>query len=127
MGFFSWKTADTDESIMNRFTDECRPVYMLMPKEHGPHVFEPAYEGYGKFGGVDAYAWLARMNAPEEATSDVDKNRGIGLHLFFSEARSSIKYPIKFSFNKDAVYEELPASGDCPLQGFFGRSNQPCA
>jgi hypothetical protein len=30
-----------------------------------------------------------------------------------------IEYPLKFSFNSQAVYEDLPASKDDPDQGFF--------
>lgn len=30
-----------------------------------------------------------------------------------------MKYPLKFSFDEEAVYEELPASKNCPDQGFL--------
>lgn len=30
-----------------------------------------------------------------------------------------IKYPLKFSYNREAVYEELPPSKLCEYQGFF--------
>jgi len=63
MGFFSWKTADTKQSIPNIYAN--RPpvtVYMLQPNGQQP-IAEPSYEGYGKFGGVDAYQWLLEQNA----------------------------------------------------------------
>jgi hypothetical protein len=31
----------------------------------------------------------------------------------------TLTYPLKFSFNPDAVYEDLPASESCPFQGYF--------
>ncbi len=65
MGFFSWLTADTEESVMNQYTDECRPVYLLQPGGEPP-IYEPAYEGYGNFGGMDANIWLARHNLPAD-------------------------------------------------------------
>lgn len=61
MGFFSWLTCDTRETIWNAFTDRCRPVYMLRPDGEDP-IPEPAYEGYGEFGGVDAYEQLYLQN-----------------------------------------------------------------
>ncbi len=66
MGFFSWKTADSQESIMNAYTDQCRPVYLLQP-DGQPPILEPAYQGYGDFGGVNAYVWLAEHNLDESA------------------------------------------------------------
>ncbi|MGK2231160.1 MAG: hypothetical protein ACI92O_000318 [Colwellia sp.] len=110
MGFFSYKTSDTNESIMNHYTDECRPVYMLQPNGE-PSIFEASYSGYGVFSGIDVYEWLA------------DKNGGgcrdYGLKLAFKEVRRpSQYYPLKFSFNKYAVYEELPESQLCPRQGY---------
>jgi hypothetical protein len=178
MGFFSWLTSDTEESIANVHTGQCRPVYLLQP-EGQPPICEPAYEGYGKFGGVDAYEWVARENAPSDvlATLDRDQVRSIGhlmangtilrdthtgalwsIHVHVpgglgvkvnnfqhswmtvipelgmtpNELRESgrfvsarlrdhinIKYPLKFSFDKNAVYEDLPAAKNCPHQGYF--------
>jgi len=31
----------------------------------------------------------------------------------------TIPYPLKFSFDPDAKYEDLPAAKNCPDQGFF--------
>jgi hypothetical protein len=76
MGFFSWKTADTDESIANEFTDHenaGRPVFLLQPDGQAP-IREDSYEGYGTFGGVDAYEWLSEMNIGVK-----DRDLGIAL------------------------------------------------
>lgn len=72
MGFFSWKTADTKRSIPNssskRFTG--KSVYLLQPGGKPP-IEEACYEGYGCFGGVDAYVWLAENNLPTHVTSEM--------------------------------------------------------
>ena len=121
MGFFSWMTADTAKSISNIYAEEdygkkCHTVYLLQP--NGADAIEEAsYEGYGVFGGVDAYAWLAVANGVASETDTEDEQRTKGIELAFSG--EDYNYPLKFSFNKSAVYEDLPASADCPNQGFF--------
>lgn len=63
MGFFSWNTADTKESIANTYSGrDTKPVFLLQPNGQPP-IKEEDYEGYGVFGGVDAYEWLAKVNA----------------------------------------------------------------
>ncbi|GIU40864.1 hypothetical protein TUM3794_19780 [Shewanella colwelliana] len=124
MGFFSWNTSDTNESIANIHSghpNATRTVYMLQPGGKEP-IECRAYEGYGVFGGVDAFAWLAKFNS-EQAKSldlfeDCEELRKIGIDLFFKN-RSSIIYPLKFSFHKNAKYEQLAAAKDCNFQGFF--------
>lgn len=127
MGFFSWKTADSKESIANMHAvhpNSARTVYMLQPNGKEP-IIERFYEGYGVFGGVDAYAWLARMNidTPEVQQlfqrGDVEKLRLIGIEFAFSEEGRKCQYPLKFSFDFNAYYECLPASEMCDNQGFF--------
>jgi len=119
MGFFSWRTADTDEPIMNRHTRHCRPVYLLLPD--GSSAFEPAYDGYGVFDGIDAYQWLGEMNASaiglDPATMTESEFRSLGLRLAFGD--EPYPYPLKFSFSETARYDDLPASRDCPTQGYF--------
>jgi hypothetical protein len=51
MGFFSWKTADTDESIANVHTGNHKTVFLLQPDGAEP-IEDRAYDGYGRFGGV---------------------------------------------------------------------------
>jgi len=180
MGFFSWKTADTKRSIYNKYTKSCKPVYLLQPNGKPP-IFEPEYEGYGQFGGIQAYYWLGLHNLPEELIGklsneeigafgidlecgclckdtttgelwkifhrsmplDVDCKFFPGTYLtpipeydgksaneLMEEKRFErvpfsnlfkVRYPLKFSFNANAIYEDLPASENCPHQGYFGR------
>lgn len=118
MGFTSFLTADGKESIRNRYAGECRTVYLLQPNGNPP-IEEKAYEGYGMFGNIDAFVWLAMHNLQKEYLrqfeEDLDRVRDIGCGLENSEC----PFPLKFSFDKDAVYEELPASEYDPSQGFF--------
>jgi len=122
MGMFSWKTADTNESISNiHSTRPIRGVYLLQPNNQPP-IYEPAYHGYGEFGHVDAYVWLCEMNSSHfginTKSMSREEMREVGIELFF-ERNDKLLYPLKFSFNSEAVYEGLPASEDCELQGFF--------
>lgn len=178
MGYFSFLTADTKKSIKLFDMPQARSVYMLMPGDK-PNILESAYEGYGMFGGIDCYSWLAEANFPGHSDRDlgisasfgelykingkhyappfsfrnahhdklvselvselnpqrvasmyteIDELDGLTLHLAinsgkFSEnlevikVRDYLKYPLKFSFKKDAIYEKLTASLNCPRQG----------
>lgn len=181
MGYFSWKTCDTKESIANIHADHPnagRTVYMLQPNGMEP-IEQNGYGGYGVFGKRDAFVWLAKMNISEEIISEIEddiegiRNLGInidcceiyydkskrkyycytnnplhpkitpvqspnfinddgGMNLWklwkegklvrktiFEAFPKDFKYPLKFSFNKDARYEDYPASKSCRQQGFF--------
>lgn len=114
MGFFSWETSDTHQSIANCYTKKCKPVYLLMPD--GNHIHEKSYQGYGVFNGVDAYELLAKMNGEE---GDENQLRSIGISLFFSDDGKKLPFVLKFSFDPNATYEGLPAAENCPKQGYF--------
>lgn len=61
MGFFSWKTNDTGESIANKYSNtKTFDVWMIDNKGNAWH--EPEYEGYGVFGGKPFYELMAEMN-----------------------------------------------------------------
>lgn len=179
MGFFSWKTADTNESIGNIYSDRPSPTVYLLQPNGKPPIREDAYEGYGVFAGIDAHEWLAETNAKSfgydasKLTKEEFRLIGIGLAVgsvcqdtetgefwhIFSDYRTlvpghyvakrfdepipklgdsannllksgrlvsrdisdvvEVPYPLKFSFDKNAVYEDLPASECCPYQGYF--------
>lgn len=109
MGFFSFLTADTQESIPNRYTKRCRDVYLLLPEGN---LREGAYDGYGRFCGFDVYALLAERNG-------LGHDRDAGVKLFYSDAYEYADFQLKFSFDPNANYFELDASTDCPNQGYF--------
>lgn len=125
MGFFSWLTADSKESIANTSSDSAghpvRTVYLYLPE--GGFLTETAYEGYGVFAGQDAYALLAKWNAPKECTGGAG-DREVGIDLFFASIDGdgtgpSLEFPLKFSFSPDTSYSVLGASPICPSQGYF--------
>jgi len=115
MGFFSYLTSDSNEPIKNIYTGDCRTVYMLQPGDE-PNIREPSYGGYGEFGGCDVFVWLTEHNTVNNK-GDWDSKRLQGLNIFFSEEKE--KFPLKFSFDKNAVYEDLPAAKSDPSQGYF--------
>ena len=131
MGFQSWKTSDTDESVSNY--DSLRgalPVYFILPDD--TVVFEDRYAGYGEFGVYDFYAQVARFSLPEGVTKDMndDDLRSAGIELYFAEKDDprlricgclvkdlNLRFP-KLAKHK-APWGSLKDSEMCPDQGFF--------
>lgn len=115
MGFFSWKTNDTDRSIANTFAyyPEVFTVYLVDDK--GNKWREDDYEGYGVFGGKDYYELLAEMNGLRG-----DRDGGLrdgGLHLVFSSGRKDLKYP-NLVENPDWEWVNQEPE-NCEYQGYF--------
>lgn len=83
MGFFSWKTQDTNKSIPSSHSSKkARPVYLC--DNRGNHWYEANYEGYGRFGGKDFYELLAEMNGKtKDDLSDGQEMRDLGIKLYF--------------------------------------------
>lgn len=73
-GQFSWFTQDTNSQIGNERENQI-PVYMFDNK--GNKWFEPAYEGYGVFGGKDFFELMAEMNGITEGDLDTKRNKAI--------------------------------------------------
>jgi hypothetical protein len=117
MGFFSWMTADTNESVANCHSDHSnanKTPYLLQPNGE-PSLGGEVYEGYGCFGDTDAYEWLADIN---ELPKECRERRIDGIRA----DDDAIQFPIKISYDPNAVYEDLPASKNCPDQGYFYES-----
>lgn len=119
MGFFSWHTCDTNESIANQYSN--RPtftVHMITPD--GRVFTEKNYDGYGEFGGKDFYELLAELNGRGS-----DRSAGIDL-CFKGNSRGDdtpgVIYPkLVANLEKDVVaqYNSLPNPESCRDQGFF--------
>lgn len=122
MGFFSWKTSDTNKSISNVYSDRgALPVYLLIPEEFGGgSIYEENYDGYGRFGGRDAYALLANWNWGELCNGNDEDDRMIGIKMHYECERNGTyeKYPLKF-VEREVPYQYASASTDCEYQGFF--------
>ena len=121
MGFFSWRTQDTDRSIANNYSiRKTFPVVMIDNK--GNKWVEQNYEGYGVFGGKDYYELLAEMNGITD--KDSDRLRGKGIDLAFSKGNGSgvgtdgVYYPNLVEQADGWVYD-MAGPDSCPDQGYF--------
>jgi hypothetical protein len=81
MGFFSWKTSDTNRSIANDYSGR-RTFIVHMITEDGRVFTEEEYEGYGVFGGKDIYELIAEMNGLC-LDGDTDQKRSAAIDLLF--------------------------------------------
>jgi hypothetical protein len=126
MGFFSWKTSDTQRSIPSSYSNRKKfPVHMIT--EDGQVFTENDYDGYGEFGGKDFYELLAELNGKV--------TREEGIDLSFNENPSG-EFNGKFKLPKlvenlntyvprgdneqwKNYFNLLPHSECCEFQGFF--------
>lgn len=125
MGFFSWRTMDTDKSISNIYSN--RGAFKVdMLDDEGNVWTEPDYEGYGVFGGKDYYELLAEMNG---VTSDLegeaytDYMRGVGISIAFKDNGNGdhtfgVKYPNLVEEAKGWTYNYY-GPDSCGDQGYF--------
>ena len=108
MGFFSWITQDTNESIAN--SSSYRSTFTVyMTDDKGNKWKEDNYEGYGVFGGKDYYELLAEMNG--------ETTRNYEINLEYGKDHKEVKFP-NLSQNKNWKWiNEKPKN--CPDQGYF--------
>ena len=125
MGFFSWKTQDTDKSIANNYSN--RNTFRVQMIDNKGNVWtEDNYEGYGVFGGKDYYELLAEMNnvhIDKDIENYEDKLRGAGISLAFKDngsgvATEGVYYPNLVEQADGWVYE-MGGPESCPDQGYF--------
>ena len=125
MGFFSWNTMDTDNSIANEHSN--RKTFRVQMMDNKGNVWtEDNYDGYGRFGGKDFYELLAEMNGFEsDKTGDeyTDEARGFGINLAFKDngsgiATEGVYYPNLVEKANGWVYE-MGGPDNCESQGYF--------
>jgi len=125
MGFFSWKTQDTDKSIANNYS--ARSTFKVdMMDDKGNVWTEDNYDGYGVFGGKDYYELLAEMNGfVSDKTGDEYTNeaRGFGINLVFENNPSGVGtegvyYPNLVELTAGWSYEKT-GPDTCEFQGYF--------
>lgn len=129
MGFFSWKTQDTDKSIANSYST--RSTFRVQMMDNKGNVWtENNYEGYGVFGGKDYYELLAEMNGVVErdkvelqGEAYTDYMRMKGIDLAFDNNGSgdhtdNVLYPNLVEMADGWQYDPIGPEG-CEYQGFF--------
>ena len=125
MGFFSWKTQDTDRSIANTYSNN--KVFRVQMIDNKGNVWtETQYDGYGVFGGKDYYELLAEMNGfTSDSIGDVytDEARGFGINIAFKDNGSGVGtegvyYPNLIELADGWVYE-MAGPDSCDYQGYF--------
>jgi hypothetical protein len=126
MGFFSWKTQDTDKSISNAYSN--RSTFRVqMIDDKGNIWTEDNYDGYGVFGGKDYYELLAEMNGcyvdkdVRDAMTDeqyTDMMRMEGINMEFGKDAETLKYPNLVEMADGWTYQHWGPES-CEDQGFF--------
>jgi len=125
MGFFSWKTMDTDTSIPSQYSN--RKTFRVQMLDNKGNVWtEDNYEGYGRFGGKDFYELLAEMNGfTSDKTGDeyTDEARGFGINVAFKDngsgiATKGVLYPNLIEQADGWFYNES-GPDNCEYQGYF--------
>ncbi len=125
MGFFSWKTMDTDKSISNDYSS--RGTFRVQMMDDKGNVWtEDNYEGYGVFGGKDYYELLAGMNGATsefEGEKYTDYMRSEGIGMAFKDNGSGdrtfgIKYPNLVEMAKGWT-DQYWGPESCRDQGYF--------
>ena len=145
MGCFSWLDCVSGKAIKLgvRRTSYC----LIPEEFGGGHYEQSCYGGYGMFGMHDAYDLIASWNrefisknpnyklengktvssaswykdyadlskAPEQVS--VPEWRYIGIELFFAKDYDKIPFPLKITYDQNAVYEDCKASEEDPMQG----------
>ena len=136
MGFFSWKTSNSNRSIANKYSRRST-FTVLMISDKGTVYEESDYEGYGVFGKKDFFQLVAEMNECPGLTGNVDNDRQIGIDLFYDNnsggdsviaLKNGVKTPVlveKSQIREDLldnpieIYMTSKPSEQCEYQGFF--------
>ena len=106
MGFFSFKTQDTNKSIANRYSD--KKTFTVYMKDNKGNIWkESNYEGYGEFQQKDFYELLAEMNGLQ--------TRDEGIKLYFSD--QDFISPNLLQDPSKKWIKNAPES--CEFQGYF--------
>ena len=115
MGFFSWMTDDTHDSIANIHQEVVKPFTVYM-KNYSTVWKEPAYDGYGKFGGKDIYLLLGEMNNLDLSRDGVIELCSSGFFTQSKRKRGEIVFPMLHRYeNSTAVGQFI----NCFEQGYF--------
>lgn len=146
MGQFSWLDCRTGEQVLDNVPRKV--YVLVPKEFGGGHITETCYDGYGNFGGCDIYdlvvdwnigdlehilrhkdefrsGWVSRyedafiaLKEGKALPDGVDK-RSLGIAIAcYDEDNELLRYPIKITHDKDAVYERCAMSESDPNQGW---------
>ena len=119
MGFFSFKTMDTNRSIVNNYS-ELPTFKVVMTDDKGQQWVERDYCGYGVFGGKDYYELVAEMNGYKKEDFKGDSIweglRMKGIDIAFSDDAENYIFP---SLTECGAYFGGNQPESCPDQGCF--------
>jgi len=118
MGFFSWKTADTKESIPNRYSGR-EPFTVYMTSPDGRQWEEAYYEGYGSFGGKDIFELIAELNGKSHRNDGIDLlySNSDSDGTFSEAAKNGLILPTLTKEKLDKFKPIYPQR--CKQQGYF--------
>ena len=126
MGFSSYLTSDTEESILNVYTGLSRTVYMLQPNGL-EHIVEEAYQGYMTFGGVDVFEWIVKINKLDSLCKEQDiQTFGSALALsggIYIDVNTKQKYSLHYSSLLDDI-QAFSGSYDDTQDGYVSTPNE---
>ena len=126
MGFSSFLTSDTEESILNVYTGLSKTVYMLQPNGL-EHIVEEAYQGYMTFGGVDIFEWIVKINKLDSLCKEKDiRTLGLALSLcgsIYIDLNTKQKYSLHYSSLLDDI-QALTGSYDEIQDGYALTPNE---
>ena len=124
MGFFSWKTLDTNRSIANVYSRR-NTFTVYMHDDKGNKWREDSYEGYGEFGGKDYYELLAEMNGVTcdyvgEDYTDYMRDKGIDI-AFDDNPSGYYKEGVRYPNLVEGLHWQYvnECNESCEAQGYF--------
>ena len=130
MGFFSYKTSDTNKSIPNIYSGkEPVPVKILWPHTNEITISR-SYAGYGVFNGNDVFASIAIANGfyAEILGRPEEENQENARTAFFLQElpvdldalhQKGLKVPKIASLAFTCDMSALPGPQNCEHQGYF--------
>jgi hypothetical protein len=118
MGFFSFKTTDTNRSINNAHSGI--PTFkVVVVDDNGNEYVEHNYNGYGIFGGIDIFILIAEMNGylfndDNDPDQEYETLRNLGIQLYYEEPEAI--HPNIYEVPQE--WANVPLDS-CEAQGFF--------
>lgn len=112
-GFFSWLTADTQESISNKYSARGALSVVMLDCDNNAYI-EENYAGFGVFGGVDYFESLAGTNGLKDRAEAVEIYT-----LSPYKITNTIKFITLSGFENGLTYKKVGNSEICKNRGYL--------